>query len=73
MDEYDVFLDTPSRLLTLKNIQEYALSAQQSGRQFLIITPHDLSSIVTSSKVKVIRMTSPERTVSSGLQQQIIQ
>jgi len=62
MDEYDVFMDEASRKLTLKLLTEYALKPEQRGRQFIIITPNNLSHVKTdASNVKIIQMQPPDR------------
>ena len=72
MDEYDVFLDQHARQLTLQQLQQYALAPEQRGRQFIIVTPQDLSSLQTSTSVKIHRMKRPERQSAHGLQQTTI-
>jgi chromosome segregation ATPase len=72
MDEYDVFLDEQSRRITLTNLQEYALSGVQRGRQFIVITPQNLSDIVTSSEVRIRSLGAPVRNSAQGLQQQTL-
>lgn len=72
MDEYDVFLDNISRRLTLDQLERYAKRADQMNRQFIVITPHDVSSIRTSAQVKIIQMPEPQRLSAHGLQQQTI-
>jgi hypothetical protein len=72
MDEYDVFLDNISRRLTLDQLQTYAKKADQNNRQFIIITPHDVSSVHTGPHVKIISMPEPVRLSAHGLQQQTL-
>ncbi len=72
MDEYDVFLDEVSRKLTLLQLQDYASSAIQRGRQFIIITPNNLNDIVTSDKCRILKMPDPVRRSAHGLQQQTL-
>lgn len=72
MDEYDVFLDTKSRLMTLHAIKEHALSPQQRNKQFIIITPNSLDSIHTTKELRIHRLKPPERKSAKGLQQQTI-
>lgn len=66
MDEYDVFLDQLSRKLTLVNIQDYALSEEQAGRQFIIVTPNDLKGMVRSRNVQHFFVAAPERRFGSA-------
>ena len=72
MDEYDVFLDEVSRQVTIDELRKYALTPQQRGRQFLIITPHNLNNVVTSDEVRIRRMQAPSRSSAHGLQQQTL-
>lgn len=71
MDEYDVFLDESSRAKTLQMLQDYALKPEQSNRQFIIITPHNLKGVTTSAQdTKIQKLQAPERGSSAhGLQQ----
>jgi hypothetical protein len=62
MDEYDVFLDQVSRRVTLRELQNYALDPNQEGRQFIIVTPQDLSGIISSNDVRHVQMPAPTRT-----------
>jgi chromosome segregation ATPase len=66
MDEYDVFLDEISREITLKTIQQYALDKEQKGRQFIILTPHNVTGVVTTDEVRVKRMPAPQRRSAIG-------
>ncbi len=72
MDEYDVFLDEIARRTTLDQLQTYAFLPQQRSRQFIIITPHKLNDVKTSSRIKVIKLSDPVRRSAHGLQQQTI-
>lgn len=69
MDEYDVFLDEVSRGLTLLQLQDFALTPSQRSRQFIIVTPNNLSSVKTTDVVRIKRMQPPLRAASGGLQQ----
>lgn len=72
MDEYDVFMDNITRRLTLEALQTYAKSPDQSNRQFIVITPHEVSAVTTGPSVKVISMPEPQRMSAHGLQQQTL-
>lgn len=72
MDEYDVFLDTKSRLMTLHAISEHALDTTQRNKQFVIITPNSLDSIHTTTYTRIHHLKPPERKSAKGLQQQTI-
>jgi structural maintenance of chromosomes protein 6 len=73
MDEYDVFLDELTRKITLTSLQHYALSPEQNNRQFIIITPQNLSDIKTSNEVRIRSLGAPVRTSAHGLQQQTLE
>ena len=72
MDEYDVFMDQITRRTTLKQIQMYAVDPIQNGRQFIIITPQDLSDVQTSNDVRVHRVKPPVRGAAHGAQQHTV-
>ena len=72
MDEYDVFLDELSRRLTLNTLLEYSKEVSQARKQLVIITPHTLNGITTSSDVRIQKMRPPERSGSRGVQQTTI-
>lgn len=73
MDEYDVFLDNVARKLTLDQLQLYAFRPDQQFRQFIVITPHELSSVKSGPNVRIFKMQDPERRqTASGLQQQTL-
>jgi chromosome segregation ATPase len=71
MDEFDVFLDVKARKLALTTM--IALAKQMSHRQFIFITPQDLSDIKTDDMLHIHRMDPPERShLVGGLQQQTL-
>lgn len=72
MDEYDVFLDEVSRKVTLDELQKYALTPQQRGRQLIIITPNNLNDVITSNDVRIKRMAAPQRNSARGPQQSVL-
>jgi chromosome segregation ATPase len=72
MDEYDVFMDQITRRTTLKQIQMYAVDPIQNGRQFIIITPQDLSDVQTSNDVRVHRVKPPVRGAARSAQQRTV-
>lgn len=72
MDEYDVYLDEPSRKLTLDQLQRYARQPKQHNRQFIILTPHTLGDICTGPFVRIFRMPDPTRISAHGPQQQVL-
>ena len=74
MDEYDVFLDTASRLKTLELMSEHSLSVKgpiktQRSKQFVIITPNSVDSIHPTKEIRIHRLDAPQRKRAIGLQQ----
>eukprot|EP00903_Cladosiphon_okamuranus_P016265 g15001.t1 len=59
MDEFDVFMDAISRNIAIKQIIEFA--RKDSSRQFILITPQDLSSVTASEACKIIKMNPPRK------------
>lgn len=72
MDEYDVYLDQITREITLKEMQKYALGKEQRGRQFIVITPQSLDSVVTTNEVRVHRLKAPDVNSARGPRQALI-
>jgi hypothetical protein len=56
----------------LDQIQQYAKRSDQANRQFIIITPQDISGVKTGPHTKIIQMPEPVRNTAHGLQQQTI-
>jgi len=59
MDEFDVFLDPISRKLALEAMIQMAKS--MSHRQFIFITPQDLSNLPADRLLKIHQLKPPER------------
>ena len=59
MDEFDVFLDPVSRKIAMDTLVEIALTMEH--RQFIFITPQDVSSLTPSPKLKIHKMKPPKR------------
>jgi len=59
MDEFDVFLDPVARKIALDNLVSAAKGLEH--RQFIFITPQDLSNLKTDPMLKIIRMKPPAR------------
>jgi len=59
MDEFDVFLDAMNRKIAIDNMIRAA--KQMEHRQFIFITPQDLSGLNRDPMLKIIRMKTPER------------
>ena len=71
MDEFDVFLDPVARKIAMKTLVEVAKAMEH--RQFIFITPQDVSSLQTDSKLRIHKMKPPARkTTVGGAQQQTL-
>jgi len=66
MDEFDVFLDPVARKIALDNMVSAAKSLEH--RQFIFITPQDLSNLQTDPMLKIFRMKPPERNGNASQQ-----
>lgn len=64
MDEFDVFLDPVSRKIAMDTLVDIA--KKMDHRQFILITPQDLSNIVPDDKVKIFKLSAPVRGNSVG-------
>lgn len=64
MDEFDVFLDPVARKIALDTLVETAKS--MVNRQFIFITPQDLSSLKTDPLLKIHHMKPPAREARVG-------
>ena len=64
MDEFDVFLDPIARKIALTTMIEVAQSFEH--RQFIFITPQDLSNIKTSPTLVIRQMVPPQRRAIVG-------
>lgn len=56
MDEFDVFMDAVSRKISLDTLVDFAVS---QGSQWIFITPHDISTVKPSEKIKKQQMAAP--------------
>ena len=71
MDEFDVFLDPIARKIALQTMIKVAKSFEH--RQFIFITPQDVSNITTDSKLKIFQMEPPKRNqLVGGIVQQTL-
>ncbi|KAK0244359.1 P-loop containing nucleoside triphosphate hydrolase protein [Armillaria nabsnona] len=59
LDEFDVFMDAVNRRISMKMMIETA--NQSDKKQYILITPQDMTSITIGQTVRVHRMTDPER------------
>ncbi|XP_068650718.1 structural maintenance of chromosomes protein 6B-like [Aristolochia californica] len=56
MDEFDVFMDAVSRKISLDTLIDFAVA---QGSQWIFITPHDISMVKASERVKKQQMAAP--------------
>ena len=68
MDEFDVFLDPVTRKLIIDTLIQ--VGQAMSHRQFIFITPQDVSNVVSSPMLKILQMKPPERKEIAGGQTQ---
>ncbi|KAF2121829.1 dna repair protein-like protein rad18 [Lophiotrema nucula] len=59
LDEFDVFMDSVNRNISMKMMIEAA--RRSIGRQFIFITPQAMNNVRSEGDVKIIRMSDPER------------
>ncbi|NXU79592.1 SMC6 protein, partial [Oreotrochilus melanogaster] len=59
LDEFDVYMDMVNRRIAMDMILKVADS--QRHRQFILLTPQTMSSLPTSSHIRILRMQDPER------------
>ncbi|NXO49385.1 SMC6 protein, partial [Aramus guarauna] len=59
LDEFDVYMDMVNRRIAMDMILKVADS--QHHRQFILLTPQTMSSLPTSSRIRILRMQDPER------------
>lgn len=64
LDEFDVFLDAETRKLVIKSLIHVAKNLKH--RQFIFITPQDLSSITADPQVQILKLTPPDRHQNAG-------
>jgi DNA repair exonuclease SbcCD ATPase subunit len=64
LDEFDVFLDPVARKQTIESLIHVAKGMQH--RQFIFITPQDVSNVETDPMLKVLKMTPPARNEVAG-------
>ena len=59
LDEFDVFMDSVNRDLSMKMMIEAA--RQAVGKQFILITPQAMGGVEFGNDVKIVRLADPER------------
>jgi len=71
MDEFDVFLDPVARKIAMDNLVRVA--KEMGHRQFIFITPQDVSNLKTDPQLRIFKMNPPKRnTTVGGAQQQTL-
>ena len=71
MDEFDVFLDPVARKIAMDNLVRVAKTMDH--RQFIFITPQDVSNLKTDPKLRIFKMKPPARSnIVGGAQQQTL-
>ena len=63
LDEFDVFMDMANRRVAMDMMVEMALTHKR--KQFVFLTPHDISALPKSSRLRVWKMADPDRTQST--------
>jgi len=59
MDEFDVFMDVVSRTVALNQLIEEG--RKHKNRQFVFITPQDLSTVTPAPDLKIVKLQNPDR------------
>jgi hypothetical protein len=72
LGDFDVFVNTKARTLTIKALIHVA--KRMEHRQFIYITPQDLSIIQPDPKLKILKLPPPQPQLNAGgPSQQILQ
>ncbi|KAI9057466.1 P-loop containing nucleoside triphosphate hydrolase protein [Trametes sanguinea] len=59
LDEFDVFMDAVNRRISMKMMIDTANTSK--GKQYILITPQDMSNVKFGPTVRIHRMSDPER------------
>ncbi|XP_054035855.1 structural maintenance of chromosomes protein 6 [Dryobates pubescens] len=59
LDEFDVYMDMVNRRIAMDMILKVADTQQH--RQFILLTPQSMSSLPSTSRIRILRMQDPER------------
>jgi hypothetical protein len=59
IDEFDVFMDAVNRRISMKMMIETANTSDK--KQYILITPQDMTNVSLGPTVRVLRMSDPER------------
>ncbi|CAM9449347.1 unnamed protein product [Discosporangium mesarthrocarpum] len=57
MDEFDVFMDAMSRNIAIREMISFANNHRE--RQFIFITPQDLSTVTPTENIRIHKMAPP--------------
>lgn len=69
MDEFDVFLDPVTRRKIIDVLVE--VGNKMCHRQFIFITPQDVSHLESTPTLKILQMKPPKRRTVAGGQEQL--
>ncbi|XP_039263379.1 structural maintenance of chromosomes protein 6-like isoform X2 [Styela clava] len=64
LDEFDVFMDMANRRVAMEMMLEIAMNDKL--KQFIFLTPHDISSLPQSCQIRVWKMADPERSQNTA-------
>ena len=70
MDEFDVFMDEQNRQTSLNLLVEMATAERSANKQFIFITPHDISCVGESCVVKKFKLRPNLQYYQEGSQEQ---
>ncbi|XP_046848738.1 structural maintenance of chromosomes protein 6-like [Xenia sp. Carnegie-2017] len=59
LDEFDVFMDMVNRRISMDSIMKVA--KEQHHRQFILLTPQDMSNVGQTNRVKIFKLQDPDR------------
>ncbi|KAF8879889.1 P-loop containing nucleoside triphosphate hydrolase protein [Gymnopilus junonius] len=59
LDEFDVFMDAVNRRISMKMMIDTANTSDR--KQYILITPQDMTNVAIGPSVRVLRMSDPER------------
>ena len=60
MDEFDIYMDQQNRKMSLSLLVKSALEKNEN-RQYILITPNDLSDVQSHPKVQIQKLHPPKR------------
>jgi chromosome segregation ATPase len=68
MDEFDIFMDCDIRKIVIDQLIKMA--KEMGHRQFIFITPQDVSNVTPDPMLKILKIDPPQRNESAGAPQQ---